>query len=885
MQKQAGLRSRTPLLIAAILVFVSLQTLRVVAGQSARKEEAPDPKIPSPKAFFGYSIGDDYKLTPWQARSVEKEGQRKGVLDYYRELERTSKRVRVFQIGTSEMGRPLALTVITSPANWARIDRLKAIGKRLADPRQVPSDDEARQLAREGKAVYWVDAGIHATERTGAETLVQLSYELASGRDEWTLGVLDDLIIVNEGTINPDGLDQVTDWYYTYRDTPYVSSSPPYYNKYNSHDDNRDFISLSLKESQASTQARFEWNPIMYTDLHQAQDLLYVGMSPDPSNFAENPISNAELGSMSFYVMSQMIGSGYKGVFTYDYADMWYPGYNHMYTVMHNGNGSWWELTGATYASPRTIESGSHAGKRTWFNPQPYTVPQPWRLIDAVNLQKNAVRNSLTWAMRNKDDLLFNLYLKGKTNMAKATGEAPVAFVIPATGGDNVDVVDLINTLYVGQHIEVDRAGADFSADGQRFAAGDYVVRMNQPYGLFAKLLLTRQDFPIEALDPRNRTATYDMQAWTLGLMSDVRVVALKSPLPPDLKLTPLASKVAYAGTLAGQPSAYYAVEHQANNGWSVALPELWKQPTMSVSQVDAPFTAAGRTFRAGDFIVRTRGNEEDHNTLKSLVQRNGLTAYAIAGTPPTSAALRAPKVGLLKPNTSTMPEGWTRLRLDRTGFPYVSLSPADISAGNLTGYNVIIIPSMPVDALLNGPTSAATPPEYRAGIGSSGVANLRGFAAKGGTLVLMGQSSMLPIVQGWEVGVSQPAVQMPVCRGSILRIQVDPAARLGYGYDAEEASWYLNGSTPFFVKAPGSSAQVVATYPAKGDLLLSGYIGGGDVLRGTAAIVDAPLGSGRVILLAPDVLYRSQSTGDFMFFWNALIEGARDGSSGRGTS
>ena len=78
---------------------------------------------------------------------------------------------------------------------------------------------------------------------------------------------------------------------------------------------------------------------------------------------------------MSFYVISQMIAAGYKGVFTYDYADMWYPGYNHMYTVMHNGNGSWWELTGATYATPRTIDAGAHAGRRTWFNPQPYTVP------------------------------------------------------------------------------------------------------------------------------------------------------------------------------------------------------------------------------------------------------------------------------------------------------------------------------------------------------------------------------------------------------------------------------------------------------------------------------------------------------------------------------
>jgi hypothetical protein len=140
----------------------------------------------------------------------------------------------------------------------------------------------------------------------------------------------------------------------------------------------------------------------------------------------------------------------------------------------------------------------------------------------------------------------------------------------------------------------------------------------------------------------------------------------------------------------------------------------------------------------------------------------------------------------------------------------------------------------------------------------------------------LMGQASTLPIVQKWDIGVNQPAVQRPVCKGSILRIQVDPSTKVGYGYSAEEACWFLDNSTPFFTTTPGSKAQVVARYAPEGDLLLSGYISGGDVLRGTAAIIEAPLGSGRVILLAPDVLYRAQSTGTFMFFWNSLIEGAR---------
>ena len=874
MLQGTGQPHRVPLSILTILGIVSWCALSLGVAQNSPKAMPPDPKVTAPKDFFGYNLGDDFKLTPWQSRVVPGEGQRKGIVDYDTELQRTSKRVRVFPIGTSEMGRPLQLTVITSPENWAKIDRYKSINKKLADPRQIASDEEAKLLAAEGKPVYWINSCIHSSERTGAETLTQLSYELASGRDDWTLNTLNNVVIVVEGTINPDGLEMVTDWYYTYKDTPYVGSSPPYYNKYVSHDDNRDFISLALKETQYSTEARFDWNPIMYTDLHQAQDLLYIGMSPDPSNFAINPISSAELGSMSFYVISQMIASGYKGVFTYDYADMWNPGYNHMYTMMHNANGSWWELTGANYATPTTITGGQHAGRRTWFNPQPYTVPMPWRLIDALHLQKDAIRNSLTWTARNKNDLLYNFYLKGKTNMAKAGTETPYAFVIPAKGGNNVNVTDLINTLYVGQRIEVDRAAAAFTADGQQYTAGDYVVRMNQPYGLYAKLLLTRQDYPINALDPRNRTSSYDMQAWTLGLMSDVKVAALASPLPKDLKLNPLTAKVPYSGSLNGIASEYYAIENQANNGWATALLKLWQDSNMSVSQADASFDSSGHTFAAGDFIVRTRGTQEDFGKLKTLVEENGLIAYAVSSSA-ASVPLHLPKVGLLKPNSSTMPEGWTRLRLDRAGFPYVSMSSTDISDNKLAGYKVIIIPSVNPNGLINGSGGTRMPPEFRAGINASGVTNLKSFVENGGTLVLMGAASTLPIAQGWDIGVSQPAAQRIVCRGSILRIQVDPTTRIGYGYGKEASSWFLDG-TPYFTVAPGSKTRVVATYPAEGDLLQSGYINGGEALKGMAAIVDAPMGTGHVILLAPDVLYRAQSIGDFMFFWNSLIEGAR---------
>ena len=140
--------------------------------------------------------------------------------------------------------------------------------------------------------------------------------------------------------------------------------------------------------------------------------------------------------------------------------------------------------------------------------------------MDAVNLEEDAIVNDLTYTAKNKDGLVYNFYVKGKTNMQKAMSTAPYAFVIPQNGGDNTDVVDMINNLHLLQNFEIDRAGTAFTVAGKQYAAGDYVVRMDQPYGLTAKNLLTVQAYP-------PIKTPYDVTAWTYGLMRDVQVVPL----------------------------------------------------------------------------------------------------------------------------------------------------------------------------------------------------------------------------------------------------------------------------------------------------------------------------------------------------------------------
>ena len=909
--------------VLPVTLLLLLVSLAGAAGLSAAPNRAPDTpvdyNVTTPREFFGYDIGQDYKLTPWQTHELTGEGVRQGLVEYAYKLQDTSPRVRVFQYGTTELGRPMIMTVVTSPANWAQIDNLKGILRKLADPRQVASDDEARFLASQGKAVYWMSPAIHSTERTSPEVIARLGYRLASSNDAWTLRLLDNVIVVLEGTINPDGLDLVTDWYYQYKDTPYAASNPPYYGKYINHDNNRDFLGQQIAETRANTAARFEWNPTVYHDLHEAQDFLYMSPGPDPTNPAVNSITVAEWLGYAGHTLQGLIAKGWKGAFTYDYSDNWYPGYNDGFSFMHNTMGIYYELQGADRATPRTFTrpQGTHT-VRTWYNPAPYTVtassPITWHLMDAVNFEEDALRQELDYLSQNKSELLFNFYQKAKTNMQKAAGEAPYAFIIPQNGGDNADVTDMVNNLRAAQHIEVNRLGSPLAYQNRTYQPGDYVVMPGQPYGLTAKNFLATPPYP-------NLKTPYDVVSWDYGLMRDVQVITMTVPLTPSISLIPVTATVPYVGSLTGAPADHYIIEHQSNNNLARLLPQLWANAAFTVTQADASFTALSRTFPPGTFVINTEDTQQNYDWLKDRVLHLGLTAWATDETLTATVQLRQPRVGIYTPNnstTSTMPEGWVRLRLDQAGFPYTRLYKSDITTPTLAGLDVVIVPDMTPSTLINGSSSSSLPPAYRGGITSGGVTSLKAWVQNGGELVLMGRATRFPMDSAvrWDIGVSlgttqqnmsarwtslkgddvdakdasegQPPehnVQKPdptalaagalYSPGSVVRILVDPTARDGYGYDVEQTSWLDDTNTPCFLTTSGTP-KIVASYPSSGPLLLSGYIENGANIQGKAAIVDAPLGAGRVVLLGPNTTYRGQMTGAFMFFWNALIEGGR---------
>ncbi|SPE30742.1 Peptidase M14, carboxypeptidase A (fragment) [Candidatus Sulfopaludibacter sp. SbA3] len=196
------------------------------------------PKITPPKDALGFNLGDDYQMANYAQLET-----------YWKKLASESDRMKLVSIGKTEEGRDQWMAIISSPDNIRNLEKYKQISQRLAHAEGL-TDDQAHELARQGKAVVWIDGGLHATETVGSQQLMEMVYQMVSRTDPETMRFLNDDIALFVQA-NPDGQDLVANWYMRGSENPNAPLKPPeqrrngglprLYAKYVGHDDNRDF--------------------------------------------------------------------------------------------------------------------------------------------------------------------------------------------------------------------------------------------------------------------------------------------------------------------------------------------------------------------------------------------------------------------------------------------------------------------------------------------------------------------------------------------------------------------------------------------------------------------------------------------------------------------
>ena len=216
--------------------------------------------LPTPASVLGFEPCAEKKLADYEQ-----------IVEYFQALDRASDRMQMVDVGVTAEGRTQWLAIISSEENMRQLDRFKEISGRLARARDV-SDEQARQLASEGRAIIWIDFGLHSTELAHAQTAPWMAYKAVSEDTEEMRFIRDQVVFLLLVNMNPDGTSLVVDWYRKNLGTPFEDSRPPeLYQKYVGHDNNRDFFMFNQPESRNIGRLLYrEWYPQVIYNQHQS---------------------------------------------------------------------------------------------------------------------------------------------------------------------------------------------------------------------------------------------------------------------------------------------------------------------------------------------------------------------------------------------------------------------------------------------------------------------------------------------------------------------------------------------------------------------------------------------------------------------------------------
>jgi hypothetical protein len=875
---------------------IRLTLLCTIAGPAALQGQAT--RIPTPESVLGFFPGADFKLATYEES-----------LDYFRRLDAASESLTLVEVGRTSEDRPFYMALISSPENLASVDRYREISWRLAHPAGM-TEEEARALAREGKAIVHIDGAVHASEVAAHQHTIQLAYDLLTGGDDPDIqAILDNVIFLLWPTLNPDGQTMVSDWYESNVGTPWETASlPELYQKYVGHDNNRDAYMLNMVESRVIGRTWREWEPQIVFVHHQSAPFptrIWLPPFADPVGNRVHPLMARTVNSLGMAMAQGLEERGQVGATHMGTFDAWYPGYIDYLPMLQNAAAFWTETALYRYATPYFYTSSDVTQRGGDLRPQSlYASPWPggwWRLRDAVEYMETASLAVLEYAAKYRTDLLFNRYQAGRDAIRRYAEGPPYAYFISRDQRDPVAPVELLRRLAFNG-VQVWQLDRDVVLDGVTHPAGDWVIPMDQEYSELVRTLFEVQDYPdLREYEGGPPMRPYDVSGWTLPYQFDVRVVEAGSPLstevraamspvrgaardwrtttemgeqddaapfdtPPGLGFdsdTVAAGILPAPGRIRGGGSAL-ALSPSQNNTFQ-ALNRAWDAGASVRFEARPP--REGDPDSGGRYLITGMGG----SAAESMVRELGLRAERAGGG---GQAVGRPRIGLFRPWQASMDEGWARWLLERYGFELTSVRNVDMRNGQLRDrFDVMVLASYGARTIIEGNAEGSVPPRFAGGIGEEGVRALDEFVRAGGTLVCMNASSDFAIeslglpVKNVVAGLGSSEFS---ASGSILEVVTDPSHPVMAGMPTRAKVMFSR--SPVYTTTEGFEGVALAKYQEKGSPLLSGFLEGEEFLHGYAAALDVFHGEGHVILLGFQPQWRGQPFGTFRVLFNAAL-------------
>jgi hypothetical protein len=663
-----------------------------------------------------------------------------------------------------------------------------------------------------------------------------------------------------------------------------------------------------------------EWFPQIVFDHHQTAPAGTVMFAPPfrgPLNPVFDPLVPVAIELVGAAIHARLAAEDKPGATMRNGSNytMWWNGGLRTSAYFHNQIG----LLTETIGDPTPIAIPFVADRQLPTADLPFPVaPQPWRFRQSIEYEVTANRAVLDMASRFRETFLLNAYRMARNSIdrgsrdtwtagpqrlglrtgrragaagPRAADAAPLrdpalrdarGYVLPSDQPDFPTATKFVEAL-LRTGVAVHRAAAPFTAAGRTYPAGSFVVRTAQAFRPHVLDMFEPQDHPDDFPSPDGPPRPpYDNAGWTLayqmGVKFDRMLDDFAGPFEPVSHAAPPPARVAGAARPAG-----YLLRHHQNDA-AIAVNRLLAAGADVYWLNDR--TIGGTAGGTGSILVPA--SETATAIVTRAANELGISVTGVAAMPEGEALrLRSARIGLWDGYGGSSPSGWARWLLERFEFPHEVVYVQALDEGRLRDrFDVILLtdealgsndPGIPVDAV---------PPAYRHMLGritpERTVPQLRRFSEEGGTLVAIGSATAigermgLPVTSALTVRDAagrarplQPAeFSVP---GSVMRVQVDNTTPLGFGFEPE-VDVFFDASPVFALRADADRPGVrrVAWF-ASATPLRSGWAWGQHHLQGGAAIVDVPLGRGRVLLFGPEIVYRGQPHGTFKFLFNAV--------------
>ncbi len=869
-----------------------------------------DPAIPTITQVLGHDHGE--VITPPE-----------GVAQYLQALQKAAPtRTRLVEYARTWEGRPLWLFVIGSADRIAKLDRVKADLRRLADPRSV-TPAESERLVRELPVVVWLVHGVHGNEISSTDAALAEAYHLlASQGDAGVDAVTRDALVLIDPMQNPDGRARFVFQnlqgravspdaapYSAEHDEPWPGGRSNHY----LFDMNRDWFAQSQPETRGRIKIGLDYVPQVTVDLHeQSGDNAYYFAPPaDPLNPHITKGQNAALELFGRANAARFDERGWA-YYIREVYDAFYPGYGDSWPTFQGSIGMTYEQ-----ASARGLAFARSDGDTLTYR-------------DGVMRHFNAAITTVVTAARNRERLMRD-YLEYRRSAVSEGEKGPIREYLIVPGHDP-SRADLLARNLATQGIEVRRADEAIKLATRTLPAGTYLVSNAQPTARMARNLLDpRTEQPAEFIRKqeerrkmRLNDQIYDITAWNLPMLFDVEMVT--SPSEVTVKATPVPPHYDAPMPVRTLATARVGYLMPWGSGAAALSAEALKQG-LRIRSVGGAFTHNGRRYPIGTAFLRTVENPADLTAkLSALALRHSVelvpidSSWVDEGTSLGSndvQALKSPKVLLVWDiPTSTLSAGWTRYTLERRfGQNVTAVRTSSLARANFNDYDVIVMPSGNFagtidDAVLNrvkdwlraggtlvtmaestrwatganvglldttGLLKDGRPDVPPAGAsGAGGGAGTGGGAGAGGGAGTGGAGAAPKPGEAFDYDKAiQPDRERPASQpGAILRVTLDTNHWLTAGNDAD-TQVMIEGNR-VFAPIKLNSGRNVGIYGTKDKLIASGLIwpDAQDILVQKAFLMHQPFGQGHVIAFAEDPNYRAFTESTMLLFMNAVLLG-----------